>query len=73
MSYTHLEITSNYEMNGSNIRIKELVKKAVEYGYSSLAITDSRMYSTISFYSECLKNNIKPIIGLKIKQTVIMQ
>lgn len=67
MIYTHLEITSNYEMNGSNIRIKELVEKAVQFGYSSLAIADSKMYSTISFYNECMKNNIKPIIGLKIK------
>ncbi len=66
MTYTHLEITSNYEMNGSNIRIKELVKKAVDYGYSSLAITDSKMYSAISFYKECLKNGIKPIFGLRI-------
>lgn len=66
MTYTHLEVTSNYEMNGSNIRIKELVKKAVDYGYGSLAITDSKMHSAITFYKECSKNDIKPIIGLKV-------
>ena len=45
-------IETNYSMNGSNIRIKDLVKKAVAYNYTSLAITDNRMYGVIKFYKE---------------------
>lgn len=67
MNFTHLEVTSNYEMNGSNIRINELVEQAKEYGYEALAITDTKMHSAIQFYKACKKHNIKPIIGLKIE------
>lgn len=66
MNYTNLFIETNYSMNGSNIKIKELVKKAKAYGYKTLAITDKYMYGSIKFYKECLKNNIKPLIGLNI-------
>ncbi len=67
MPFTHLHVETNYAMNGSNIKIEELVKKAVSYGYSSLAITDPKMYGVINFYNTCRKNNIKPIIGISIK------
>ena len=66
MPFTHLYVETNYAMNGSNITIEELIKKAVSYGYSSLAITDPKMYGVVKFYKECIKNNIKPIIGLSI-------
>ncbi|MBU1020345.1 MAG: PHP domain-containing protein, partial [Firmicutes bacterium] len=63
MNFTNLCIETNYSMNGSNIKNKELVSKAVEFGYSSLAITDLRMHGVVNFYKECLKQGIKPIIG----------
>ncbi len=66
MNFTHLYIETNYSMNGSNIKIEDLVNKAVVNNYSSLAITDNRMYGVIKFYKECHKNNIKPIIGLSV-------
>ncbi len=66
MNYVNLFIETNYSMSGSNIRIKDLISKAIEQEYSSLAITDSKMYGVIKFYKECIKNNIKPIIGINI-------
>ncbi len=66
MSFNHLYIETNYAMNGSNIRIEELVNKAVSYGYSSLAITDPKMHGVIKFYKECNKKGINPIIGLNL-------
>jgi DNA polymerase-3 subunit alpha len=66
MSFVNLFVETNFSMNGSNIKIKELINKAVEYNYSSLAITDDKMYGIIKFYKECLKNNVKPIIGLNV-------
>jgi len=66
MRFTHLHIESNYAMNGSNIRIKELVNQAVQYKYSSLSISDPRLYGAIKFYKECNKQGIKPLIGLQI-------
>ena len=66
MNFVNLFVETNYSMNGSNIKIKELVKKAIANNYASLAITDSKMYGTIKFYKECVKSNLKPIIGLSI-------
>ncbi len=66
MDFTHLYVESNYSMNGSNIRLDELVEKAKEFGFSSLALTDTRMHGVIKFYSECQKHNIKPVIGIQV-------
>ena len=66
MNFVNLFIETNYSMNGSNIKIEELVNKAIANNYTSLAITDKRMYGVIKFYKACVKNNIKPIIGLNI-------
>jgi len=66
MNYVNLYTETNFSMNGSNIRIRDLIKKAISYEYSSLAITDSKMHGVIKFYKECIKNDIKPIIGLSV-------
>ncbi|WP_456480467.1 DNA polymerase III subunit alpha [Nautilia sp.] len=57
-------IHSDYSLLHSTIRIKDLIKKAKEYGYSALAITElDNMFSAIEFYESCRANEIKPIIG----------
>ncbi len=66
MDFVNLFVETNYSMNGSNIKINELIEKAVVNNYTSLAITDSRMYGVIKFYKECIKREIKPIIGLNV-------
>lgn len=66
MAFTHLFIETQYSMNGSNIRMKNLVKRAVSNGYTSLAITDSKMHGVIKFYKECIANNINPVIGINL-------
>lgn len=73
MQFTHLFIETNYAMNGSNIRINELVKLAVQYQYSFLSIADPRMYGTIKFYKECIKHGIKPLLGLQIELEGLQQ
>jgi DNA polymerase-3 subunit alpha len=46
-------------------QIPDLVKRAKEMGFSALALTDNgNMYGTIEFYKECVKKDIKPIIGV---------
>jgi len=65
MSFVHLQIQSTYSLLKSTITIDQLIKKAVEHRYFALALTDrNTMYATIDFYDKCLKNGIKPIIGL---------
>lgn len=71
MKFVPLYIRSEYSMLQSTCSIDKLVKTAKEYGYHSLAITDEgTMHGTIKFYKACLKEGIKPIIGLKIPYTL---
>lgn len=47
-------------------KIDELVKAAKERGFSALALTDhGNMYGAIEFYKACVKEGIKPIIGME--------
>ncbi|MFD2681573.1 DNA polymerase III subunit alpha [Bacillus seohaeanensis] len=67
MSFVHLQVSSAYSLLSSTVSIPSLVKKASKLGFQSLAITDRNvMYGVIPFYKECIKENIKPIIGLTV-------
>lgn len=63
--FTALEVKTSYSILGSLNKIDVLVSKAKELGYSSLAITDvNNMFGVYEFYLACIKNGIKPIIGI---------
>ena len=67
MSKCALQVKTGYSILHSLINIKELVKLAKEYNYTSLAITDeNNMFGVMEFYNECKSNDIKPIIGLEL-------
>ena len=67
MNYTALQVKTSYSILQSLNKIPELVKKAKELGYTSLAITDTNnMFGVPSFYQECKDNGIKPIIGIEL-------
>ena len=62
-----LQVKTSYSLLSSLCKIEDLVKKAKEYGYTSLAITDeNNLYGVMPFYETCLKYNIKPIIGVEL-------
>ena len=51
----------------SILKIPEYVKKAKELGIKALALTNHGSMSTfVNFYEECIKNDIKPIIGCEV-------
>ena len=63
--FSHLHVHSHFSLLNALPKIKELVSKAKEYDMPALAITDNgNMYGTIEFYQECLKQEIKPILGV---------
>jgi DNA polymerase III subunit alpha len=67
MSFIHLHVYSAYSLLTSTAAVPELVNNAKEKGYPALALTDRNvMYGTIEFYKQCIKNNLKPIIGLTV-------
>ena len=62
----HLHVRSAYSLLESTIRIPQLVAKAVQCGYTSLALTDHNvMHGTAAFVRACKKAGIHPIIGLE--------
>ncbi len=63
--FSHLHTHSHYSLLNALPRIKELVARAKENTMPALALTDNgNMYGTIEFYQECLKQDIKPILGV---------
>lgn len=67
MAFVPLHVLSSYSLLTSPTKIAELVKTAKDRGYSAMALTDNNtMYGAIEFYQACLKNDLKPIVGLTI-------
>ena len=67
VDFVHLHVHTEYSLLDGANRIKDLVKKVKEAGMKAVAITDHGvMYGAIEFYKECIKNDIKPIIGCEV-------
>ena len=65
MSYTHLQVRSGYSLMNSTITIDKLINQAKKLDFDALALTDEHvLYGVVPFYQACLKNGIKPIIGM---------
>ncbi|MBR4224668.1 MAG: DNA polymerase III subunit alpha [Oscillospiraceae bacterium] len=67
MSYTDLNIHTEYSLLEGACRIGDLVSYAAKSGKTALALTDSgNMFAAVKFFDECKKHGIKPIIGCEI-------
>ena len=67
MAFTHLHVHTEYSLLDGSAKIGELVSRAKEMGFDSLAITDHGvMYGVIDFYKACKKAGIKPILGCEV-------
>jgi len=63
--FIHLHTHCHYSLLQGLSMISDLVSKAREYNMDALALTDyGSMYGAITFYKECLSQNIKPILGI---------
>lgn len=66
MKFTHLHVHSHYSLLDGLAKLKDLIDKAKELNFDSLALTDhGNLYGAIEFYKLCKKNGIKPIIGVE--------
>ncbi|WP_196717510.1 DNA polymerase III subunit alpha [Actinomyces trachealis] len=64
--FVHLHIHTDYSMLDGAGKIKDYVAEAKRLGQRALAITDhGYMFGAYEFYAECVKANIKPIIGVE--------
>ena len=63
--YVHLHTHSHYSFLQALPKVPQLVKTAKAAGMEALALTDAgNMHGAISFYKDCTKNGIKPILGV---------
>src|SRR6266404_4527869 len=63
-SFVHLHLHTEYSLLDGAIRMKELMKKAVEFKMPAVAITDhGNLFGAIEFYQEATRAGVKPIIG----------
>src|SRR5437868_9412956 len=63
-SFVHLHLHTEYSLLDGAIRMKELMKKAVEFNMPAVAITDhGNLFGAIEFYQEAQRAGVKPIIG----------
>ncbi|HWQ58480.1 MAG TPA: DNA polymerase III subunit alpha [Clostridia bacterium] len=64
--FVHLHVHSVYSLLDGAAPVRGLVSRAKELGMDALAITDhGAMYGVIDFYKECVKQGVKPIIGIE--------
>lgn len=64
--YIPIGIKSDYSLLQSLIKIPDLISYLLEHNIMACGILDDNLFGSICFYKECIKNNIKPIIGLDV-------
>ena len=63
----NLLLRTEYSFMKSLCALKDIVKKHQEYGYTAAAIVDfGNLHGGYKFYKECVKQDIKPIMGIEI-------
>lgn len=72
MNYSPLWIKTDYTLLSSLIKIDDLINLYKENNIKTAFICDDNLCGTMEFYTKCIKNNIKPIIGLEVKLDYIL-
>ncbi len=66
-SFVHLRIHTEFSLVDGIVRVKNLIKSAVEDQQPALALTDqSNMFALVKFYNACLGAGIKPILSADV-------
>ncbi len=62
--FVHLHVHTQYSLLDGAIRIDALLKRAIDFGMDSVAITDhGTMFGVLEFFEKAGKAGVKPIIG----------
>jgi DNA polymerase-3 subunit alpha len=68
MNWVPLNVKTHFSLQRGFSKPDKLAKKCKEFGYTACAITDINTISgAVTFYKECKKNGIKPIIGCTLE------
>ena len=61
--YIPLNVVTDYSFLSSLIKIKDLIKFAKGENIKCIGICDNNLSYVMEFYNECIKNDIKPLVG----------
>ncbi|MBU1122277.1 MAG: DNA polymerase III subunit alpha [Candidatus Omnitrophota bacterium] len=65
--FVHLHVHTQYSLLDGACLVDRLISRAKHFKLPALAITDhGNLFGAIKFYSLCVKNGIKPIIGCEV-------
>ncbi|WP_259289811.1 DNA polymerase III subunit alpha [Candidatus Nasuia deltocephalinicola] len=68
MKFTHFRLYTECSIHKSIVKIEDIIKKVKNDKQKCICITDvNNLFNVPRFYTECLKNKIKPIIGCDLK------
>jgi len=66
VDFVHLHLHTQYSLLDGAIKIKDLTKRALELGYSAVAITDhGNLFGILDFYKSMRSAGIKPLLGME--------
>ncbi|MFN7065590.1 MAG: DNA polymerase III subunit alpha [Aquificaceae bacterium] len=64
--FVHLHLHTQYSLLDGAIKIEDLSKKTLEFGYKAVAITDhGNLFGILDFYRSMKGVGIKPLIGME--------
>ncbi len=64
--FVHLHVHTQYSLLDGACRLDKLIQKTKELKFPALAMTDhGNIFGAVYFYNLCIKNGIKPIIGVE--------
>ena len=67
MPFAHLHVHTSYSLLDGAAPPDKLIERAKQLGFEQIAITDhGNMYAVFEFYTKCIENGIKPIIGCEV-------
>ena len=69
--YIPLGVKSDYSLLKSLIKIPDLIDYLKMKNITAAGLLDDNLFGSMCFYNSCLKNNIKPIIGLNVKLNTV--
>ena len=69
--YCPLYVKTDYSLLSSLIKIDELIIALKKKNITACAIVDDNLYGTMEIYKKFIQNNIKPIIGLDLKNLLL--
>lgn len=65
--FVHLRLHTEFSVTDGILRIKGVIKQAVDHQMLALALTDRHnMFGLVKFYSGCRSKGLKPILGSEV-------